>query len=149
MSPKKTVRSQKKWVWSQKKIHFKGKLLKNNFFCDLTRFFCDCSTKNYTRYDRRKKVFLNSKLYIFIKLFVCEYARQLYGISSSSLTDKSIFLEMSNWSKNLGNSHSHLNLKTIAVRNSHSDVNFQNSIPILESIQFSIQNLVFYVLEQK
>ena len=61
--------------------------------------------------------------------------------------------EMSNWSKNLGNSrsnsHSHLHLKRIAIRNSHSGVNFQNSIPIPESIQFLIQFLFFYVKEQK
>ena len=58
---------------------------------------------------------------------------------------------MSNWYKNLGyshsNSHSQLNLKRIAIRNSHSGVNFQNSIPIPESIQFSIK--FFYVKEQK
>ena len=55
--------------------------------------------------------------------------------------------EMSNWSKNIGNSHSHLNLKRNGIRNSHSGVNFQNSIPIPihESIQFSIQFLVLYV----
>ena len=65
--------------------------------------------------------------------------------------DTSAKAEMSNWSKNLGNSHSHshLNLKRIAIRNSHSGVNFQNSIPIRipipihESIQFSIQFLIF------
>jgi hypothetical protein len=56
---------------------------------------------------------------------------------------------MSNWSKILGNSHSHLNLKRIAIPNSHTGVNFQNSIPIHESIQFSIQFLVLCVKEQK
>ena len=61
---------------------------------------------------------------------------------------------MSNWSKHLGNSHSHLNLKRIAIPNSHLGVNFQNlilmSFPIHESIQFSIfQFLVLYVIEQK
>ena len=40
--------------------------------------------------------------------------------------------------KNLGNSHSHLNLKRIGIRNSHSGVNFQNSIPINKSIQFTL-----------
>ena len=63
--------------------------------------------------------------------------------------------EMSNWSTNLGNSHSHLNLKRNGIRNSHSGVNFENSIPIRipipipESIQFSIQFLFFYAKEQK
>ena len=52
--------------------------------------------------------------------------------------------------KNLGNSHSQLNLKRIGIRNSHSGVNFKN-IPIhqFKSIQFSIQFLVLYVKEQK
>ena len=67
-----------------------------------------------------------------------------FQFESSFITIKS---EMSNWSKNLGNSHSHLNLKRIAIRNPHSGLNFQNSIPIRipESIQFSIKFLFFYV----
>ena len=48
----------------------------------------------------------------------------------ADLTVSLVLTEMRNWSKNLGNPHSHLNLKGIAIRNSHSDVNFQNSILI-------------------
>ena len=54
---------------------------------------------------------------------------------------------MSNWSKNLCNSHSdsysHLNLKRIAIPNSHSDENFQNSIPIRIRIPDSRINSIF------
>ena len=43
---------------------------------------------------------------------------------------------MSNCSKKLDDSHSLLNLKRIAIRNPDTDVNFQNSIPNHETIQF-------------